>query len=177
MYYRVAIQVGPSPLWQWKSTVLSSLNALFQYLRLYHALPQDRLRVFSCSYQEEMNKQLRRENEGLSSTSVTAAQFLQERLIGSIEGVWGATAHGTQGDERRTPIALLSGLSLRESRGEAQILYEKSVSLLEKRREELERGAGGDHDLPYRFTLLTSIPQVLAWVKLLKKVQNGELQP
>lgn len=177
MYYRVAIQVGPSPLWQWKSTVLSSLNALFQYLRLYHALPQDRLRVFSCSYREEMDKQLRRENEGLSSTSVTAAQFLQERLIGLREGVWEATAHGTQGDERRTPIALLTGLSLRESRGDAQILYEKSVSPLEKRRDELEHGTGGDHDLPYRFTLPFSMPQGLAWVKLMIKLQNGELQP
>jgi hypothetical protein len=43
MYYRVAfyqsaIQVNPSPTWQWKSTVLSSLDALFQFLRLYRAL-------------------------------------------------------------------------------------------------------------------------------------------
>ena len=38
---------------------------------------------------------------------------------------------------------------------------ESSRSPLEKRREELERGSGGDHDLP-------SLPQVLAWVKLLQ---------
>jgi hypothetical protein len=50
------------------------------------------------------------------------------------------------------------------------------MSLLEKRREELERGAGGDHDLPYQFTLPTSMPQVLAWVKLLARVQQGEFQ-
>ena len=47
MYYRVAlyqraIQVHPPPAWQWKSTVLSSLSALLQFLRLCRALPQDR---------------------------------------------------------------------------------------------------------------------------------------
>jgi hypothetical protein len=51
------------------------------------------------------------------------------------------------------------------------------MSPLEKRREEIERGAGGDHDLPYRFTLPTSIPQVLGWVKLLVRVQQGDFQP
>jgi hypothetical protein len=124
-----------------------------------------------------MNEQLRRENKGVSSTSVTAAQFLQERTIGSREVVWRASAHGTQGDERRTPIALVTELSLNESSGEAQILDEKGVSSLEKRRGELERGARGDHDLPYTFILPTSTPQVLAWVKLLMRVQNGELHP
>jgi len=32
MYYRVAIQVDLSPTWQWRSTVLSSLDAVFQFL-------------------------------------------------------------------------------------------------------------------------------------------------
>lgn len=173
MYYRVAIQVEPSPLWQWKSTVLSSLDALFQYLRLYRALPQDRLRVFFCSSREEMNEQIRRENKGVSSTSVTAAQFLQERMIGSREGVWGATAYGTQLDERRTPIALATELALSESRGEAQILHEKGVSSLDKRRLEVELGVGGDHDVPYAFALPSSMPQVLAWMRLLTTVHRG----
>jgi len=54
---------------------------------------------------------------------------------------------------------------------------ENCLSELYKRREELERGAGGDHDLPYRFTLPTSMPQVLGWVKLLVRVRQGDLQP
>lgn len=177
MYYRVAVQVDPSPLWQWKSTVLSSLDALFQFLRLYRALPHDRLRIFSCSSREEMNEQLGRENTGLSSTSVTAAQFLQERMICSPEVVWGASARGTQWNERTTSIALITELSFNEGGRGAQTLDESGVSSLEKRRAELERGIGGDHDLPYRFTLPTSLPQVLAWMKLLAKVQYGELQP
>lgn len=35
MYYRVAIQGDSPPLWQWKSTILSELSALFQFLRRY----------------------------------------------------------------------------------------------------------------------------------------------
>jgi hypothetical protein len=48
MYYRVAIQVDERD-WRWVSTVLSSLDTIFRFLRLYRAFPQDRLRVFSCS--------------------------------------------------------------------------------------------------------------------------------
>jgi len=81
MYYRVATRVDSSPTWQWKSTTISSLNALFQFLRRYHELPQDHLRVFSCSSHEDMDEQLARENNGLGSRSVTAAQFMQERMI------------------------------------------------------------------------------------------------
>jgi hypothetical protein len=81
MYYRVAIQVDAAPTCQWKSTVLSSLDVVFRFLRLYQALPHNRLCVFSCSSREEMHEQLARVNTGLSSTSVTAAHFLQERII------------------------------------------------------------------------------------------------
>ena len=48
---------------------------------------------------------------------------------------------------------------------------------LEKRRQELESGFDGEYDLPYRFALSSSTPQVLAWVKLLVRVQQADLQP
>src|SRR5260221_11236425 len=80
MYYRVAIQVNQQPAWQWKSTVLSSLDTLFRFLRLYSALPQDRLRVFSSS-REGMDELLAHVNNGSESNSVTAPQFLQERKV------------------------------------------------------------------------------------------------
>src|SRR6184192_759364 len=86
MYYRVAIQGDVPPTWQWKSTTISSLNSLLQFLRRFHDLPQDHLRVFSSSSSEEMSEQLVRENNGLESDSVTAAQFLQERMLGSQQG-------------------------------------------------------------------------------------------
>ncbi len=83
MYYRVAIQTNSSSTWQWKSTTISSLNALFQFLRRYQKLPQDQLRIFSSACSEDMDEQLARENNGLGSRSVTAARFMQERMIGS----------------------------------------------------------------------------------------------
>ena len=177
MYYRVAIQMDPSPLWQWKSTALSSLDALFQLLRLYRTLPQDRLRIYSSSSREGLNGQLERENKGLRSASVTAAQFLHERMIGAREVAWGASARGSRGNEKTTPIALVTETTPNESSRGARTLYERGISSLDKRRVEFERGAGGDYDIPYRFTLPTSMPQVLAWVKLLVRVQEGDIQP
>ena len=166
MHYRVAIQVDQPPRWQWKSTLLSELSALFQWLRLYRALPQDQLRVFSSSSREELNELLARENKGGASGSTTAAQFLQQRRITPQGAVREASTTGIRENERTASM-----VALREpSQGES------SKSPLDKRREELERGAGGDHDLPYRFTLPTSMPQVLAWLKLQVRVQQGDLR-
>ena len=166
MYYRVAIQMDQVPTWQWKSTALSSLNILLQWLQYYRALPHDRLRIFSSSSREALNEQLLRENQGLLSNSVPAAQFLQERRITPQGTEREAAAGWTRANER-----MASMVALREpSQGES------SRSPLDKRREELERGAGGDHDLPYRFTLPTSMPQVLAWLKLQVRVQQGDLR-
>jgi hypothetical protein len=176
MYYRVAIQVDASPTWKWKSTVMISLNNLLHWLPFYRAIPHDLLRIFSSSSREDLNEQLMRENKGLESNSVTAAQFLQERMICSPEVGGGASAGGTQGNERTAPIAVAIGPSPNESSWGVQTPDERGISALEKRRGELERAAGGDHDLPYSFTLPTSFPQVLAWVKLLAQVQNGALQ-
>jgi hypothetical protein len=173
MYYRIAIQRDPSLPWQWKSTVLSELAAVFQWLRLYRTLPQAILRVFSCSSREELNEQLVRVNQGRVSTSVTAAHFLHERGISSPGLVWGAPADEPPRNERATSIAVVTEPPLGESDREAWPLAERGVSFLEQRRGELEWGAGGDHDCPYRFTLPGSMPQVLAWVKLLVRVQDG----
>jgi hypothetical protein len=129
MYYRVAIQVDASPAWQWKSTTLSSLNALFQLLRRYGNLSQDHLRVFSSSSREEMDEQLVRENNGLTSHSVTAAQFMQEQMIGSQQG---------------TSFAVAARPSLNESGSGTDALDERQSSSPASRRAVLERGVGGD---------------------------------
>jgi hypothetical protein len=167
MYYRVAIQVASSPTWKWKSPALSSLNILLHWLQYYRAVPHDRLRIFSSSSQEDLNEQLVRQNQGRVSISVPATQFLQERRIAPQRVLREASAGGTRANEPTASIATLTEPSP----------YESSSSPLDKRREELERGAGGDHDLPYSFALPPSMPQVLAWMRLLAKVQRGELQP
>jgi hypothetical protein len=167
MYYRGAIQVDPSPTWQWKSTALSSLNLVLQWLQFYRAFPQERLRIFSSSSREALHEQLVRENQGLASTSVPATQFLQARGITPRGAVGEACAGGARAHEHTAFIPAKTSPTP-DGRG---------VSELDKRREELEYGAGGDHDLPYRFTLPTSLPQVLGWVKLLARVRQGDFQP
>ena len=166
MYYRVAIQVDAQPLWKWQSTALSSLNILLQWLQVYRAFPQERLRIFSSPSREALNEQLVRENQGLLSTSVPATQFLQARGITPRGAVREAGASGSRAHERTTSIPAQT----------SPTLDERGMSPLDKRRNELERGTGGDHDLPYRFTLPTSLPQVLAWVQLLVRVQQGDFQ-
>lgn len=174
MYYRVATQVGAAPTWQWKSTVLSSLDTLFQFLRLYRALPQDRLRVFSCSSREDLDEQLRCENTGGESTSVTAAHFLRQRRLCVPESACEVSARGEQ---ERVLIAVATNASSHESSRGAFSQDARGMSPLERRRLEIEGGSGGDHDLPYCFTLPNSAPQVRAWMKLLVRVQNGAFQP
>jgi hypothetical protein len=177
MYYRVAIKAdSPSP-WQWKSTVLSSLDAVFQWLRLYRALPYDRLHIFSSSSREMMNEQPVREGLELESDSVPALQFLHERMMYSSEAPGEASAGERRKNERIAPIAVSIGSSSNESSWGAFVLDQSGVNFLEKRRIELEQGAGGDHDQPYQFRLPSSLPQALAWTKLLVRVQQGEIQP
>jgi hypothetical protein len=176
MYYRVAIQVEPLPLWQWKSTVLSSLDVLFQFLRLFRALPQDHVRVFSSSSQEGLKEQFVQEKKGFGSHSVTAAQFLQERMLRSPQ-VTGETPErreqGVRENQGRASIAVTTNPWLNESSKAAGVQHERTMSSLDRRRLEVELGAGGDHDVPYAFALPLSMPQVLAWMRLLTSVHRG----
>jgi len=179
MYYRIANQQERDQLdqpstWQWKSTALSSLESLFQVLRLYRALPHEHLRVFSSSSREGLEEQLRQENSGQGSSSVTAAQFLQRAMIHSRGAI---SASGSRGLEGTTSIAISTRTRLDESAIAAHALDEGSISSLERRRLEQELGTGGDHDVPYHFALPLSMPQVLAWTRLMGRVQRGELQP
>jgi hypothetical protein len=176
MYYRVAIQrqgdqLDRPPIWQWKSTALSSLQSLFQVLRLYGAIPQAYLRVFSSPSREDLEEQLRHENSGFGSASVTAAHFLQQRMI-HLSGV--TSACGAQGHDGIASIAVSTKTRLDESVRAAH--GERSMSSLESRRFELELGPGGDQDVAYSFVLPPSMPQVLAWMRLLARIQRGELQ-
>ncbi len=172
MLYRVAIQVdAPSPTWQWKSTALGSLSALFGFLRLFRAIPQDRLRIFTGASKEELSEQIAQENRGLGSRSVTAGEFLKALSL---------RPKDPPGEARADDVGHARAAASRQTleRPEAgAVFFGKVVSALERRREALEDGMGGDHDQPYSFGLPSSTQQVLAWVRLLARVQRGELRP
>ena len=117
MYYRVATQRQEgqrdrTPSWQWTSTPLSSLQTLFQFQRLFRVLPLDQLRVFSSSW-EGLEEQLAQENKG--SLSVTAAQFLQERLILSPEGRRETPERGEEESQEMAALLVATQASANES--------------------------------------------------------------
>jgi hypothetical protein len=175
MYYRVAIKIDSLPIRQWKSTVFSSLDTLFRFLRLYGALPQEYLWVFSSPSREGLQEQLVQENQGLGSNAVTVAQFLRERLIRLPERIRRIAVRevGTNGEV--LPVVISTRQAYNERGGRGNVPEGRGMSSLERAREDLESGAGGDHDLPYRFTLPFSTLQVLVWMNLQARVRNGEL--
>ena len=181
IYYRIAGKKHQSSLWHWKSTPLTSLQTVFQFLRLHSAIPQDQLRVFSSSSREVLRELLEEENQGGLQTSVTAEHFLRERRLYIGKAIGGASErYGSEGVEKPGRKAITATLPPLVSQASTQetSLAEKGVDTLDARRRlEIERGAGGDHDEPYAFALPLSWPQRLAWVRLMVKVQHGELEP
>jgi hypothetical protein len=175
MFYRIAMQAGASPNWQWKSTPLSSLDAVLRFLRLYRALPQDRLRVFSSASREGLDELFLREQGTMGFHSVTATQFLRERLISPGDTTRETSEQKTQENQEAISIEVVLSPSLYGSSKRTPTL--NSVSRLDCKRLEIERGAGGDHDLPYHFALPHLWPQVRAWTELVVQIQRGELQP
>lgn len=172
-YYRLALQDRQTAQWAWRTTALTSLQAVFHLLRIYSGLPQDRVRIFTTTSKEDLSEMLKRENNNLVSGSVTAAQFAYERNIHVREQVQSVAEHeAVEQASRQTTVATC--LPSREHTI-VPVAGGSSMSLLDKKRLELESGAGGDHDSPYTFTLPTSMPQALAWTKQLVKVQRGEL--
>lgn len=172
MYYRVAIQrqgdqLDRPPSWQWKSTALSSLSTLFQFLRLFGAVRLDHLRVFSSSSREGLQEQLEQENQGRGSPSVTAAHFLQQRRVHAASVTRETPAREGGADQQMGATAVATQPPVNE--------HGRGGTVLERRREELESGAGGDHDLPYRFSSPNTLLTALVWMKLLVRVHHGEL--
>lgn len=176
-YYRLAFQEHQSSTWTWKSTVLTSLNAVLQLLRIYSCIPQDHLRVFTSSSKESLDELLNDENNNLASGSVTVAQFLQDRNMHARQSVQSTSAQGTVEHTGRSSTTVSICSSSPENNITTSRSYESGLSSLDKKRLELERGSGGDHDTPYLFSLPISRPQLLAWTCLLARAQAGELQP
>lgn len=173
IYYRIAVQEHETSKWIWKSTILTSLVAVLHLLRIYNPIPSERIRVFSSTCSDELAEMLARENDGLVSGSRTAGEFLQERRLGVQDGAASSTIEKLV----QRSIAVAVDSSARDDGPASHVASTGSINLLDQRRLHIESGAGGDHDMPYRFSLPTSTPQVLAWTRLMSRVQAGEMQP
>jgi hypothetical protein len=174
IYYRLALQQHQTSPWTW-SIMLTSLDDLLQHLaRIRHVISLDRIRVFAAPSKEDLDKLLSRENNSLPSGSVTAAQFLHDNMD-SHEGVQSASAYGTAENSLQQPTAVATSPSLRENSTSPGTPSGCGMSLLEKKRLEMELGSGGDHDTPYLRALPISTQQLLAWARLLARVQAGKL--
>ncbi len=134
-------------------------NSVMQWLLFYQAFPRGRLRVFESDSREDLCGQLLCENSWVSSRVIPAVQFMS------------ADSNGTSVTRRGTINAAWD-----TGNCQAQALEKPRESFLDLRRIEFECGAGGDHDLPYRFSMPSSMPQLLAWVNLLTRVEHGDLR-
>jgi len=218
-YYRLAVQDRQNTHWIWKTTPVTSLQAVFQLLRSYSMLPQDDILEFTASSKEELSEMLSRQNDHLVSGSVSTTQFLQERYIAEGEqlqnlsdphvsthtdqqatdcvayatwemhkaaqniwqhadtATWAKEAwekhQAVQGNQQEE--AGVADLPLSDLLSLTDTLSSPGLSLEEKKRLEIELGSGGDHDTVYRFTLPISLKEQMAWLRLQKRVREGEL--
>jgi len=171
IFYRVACwEIGVSS-WKWKSTRLNSLNSVLTFLRVYSVLPKDRLRIFFGSSVVMLDQMLKRENQNLLSNSMTAEQFMSGKN------------HVNKEEMRRLEVEI----AVRETKTVITNAYmpvpigymvkAPSSESFSAGHPTMESGPGGDHDKPYIFTPADTLPQAIAWIKLLAKVRRGELEP
>ncbi len=85
IYYRVALRESQTARWGWKSSLLTSLNAVLGLLKMYHCMPKEHMRVFLSSSAERMEEMLSRANQGLLSTAVTVDQLWDKHCMSWIE--------------------------------------------------------------------------------------------
>ena len=176
--YRVAWKRYETSLWQWKSTKLGTLHAVFGFLRLYHMIPVERMRVFSSFSLEDLDEQLREENEReavLIAEQTQQVPRIEERMIPVDDREKTETLQEQRRQEQEVFVARLAAAMNRN--GVYTSTFHGSMDASGKKRLEYELGAGGDHDIPYSYTPPESLPLRLAWTRLLGKVQRGELEP
>jgi hypothetical protein len=156
IYYRIAIQKKQSIEWEWTSTVLSSLEAVFQLRQRYSALADEQLRVFMASSVEYLDILLVRANLGLPSNSWTLDELQQEPVHGELYSVQHFEADLGWYDTAPEAPAASSEIAVAVSEPEAM---------------------NDSYDEPYVFALPAFMPHTEALLKLMIKVRSGELIP
>jgi hypothetical protein len=178
--------------WRWKSSILSTPGTLFNFLNMVDRVPKNRLRVFFATSREFMNEMLVRENRGLLSNSIAVEDFLKNSrkidgqrikeleceldLQVSKELIAKSVITRKLGDEQ-VSMPATSSIETRNYTAVEAIGTGLANILVGLMQEDSEWSIGGDHDTTYTFALPVSMPQALAWARLLAKVQSGELIP
>lgn len=180
MFYRVASQRDPGAFWRWESRVIASLEVLMRVLWMYRSMSRYTRRVFFASSVAGLDSMLDRETKGLASHSIPVEQLLQKRWstsqrIGQLEMRQFESELRTRESVGLLETSTVGELTLHEER--RYITPEGSMDVLDRRRLEFELGPGGDHAVPYRFVLPTQLLPSLVWMKLLARIERGELQP
>jgi hypothetical protein len=85
IYYRVALRGSQTARWGWKSSLLTSLDAVLGLLKMYHCMPREHVRVFLATSPEQMEEMLTQANQGLLSTAVTVDQLWDRHCMSWIE--------------------------------------------------------------------------------------------
>lgn len=156
--------------------MLTSLDAVFGFIKLHQMVPRDRVRVFFSSSMEYLNEMLDRENQGLLSNSLTADQLLNGN--GRIDQLKmqlfesACSLHPYMG----TAVASLMTAHLWNMQSQ-HIPGDERTNELEMSCLAVEMNGSTDHDTAYHFSFPASLPQLLAWARLLSRVQRGELEP
>ena len=57
-YYRLAISHRHTTYWTWKTTAVTSLQAVLQLLSISRLLPQDSIRVFTAASEAAVNTRM-----------------------------------------------------------------------------------------------------------------------
>lgn len=173
-YYRIAVQTKQSPTWRWMTTKLTSLQAVLTYLQIYRCPAHAHLRIFFATSVEALEGMLAVENQGDASFSVTPEQLLSEPQRQALTEEQAAAEALASARQQILTTTVNAAYEL----GASTIpLAVGGSTALEARRLELELGAGDDHDGPYIFAFPRALPETCAWLRLLEKVQRGDLEP
>jgi len=159
---------------------------------MYDRVSKNRLRVFFATSKTVMNEMLVRENNGLLSNSLTVEEFLERGrkiegqyikqlefelgLQESMELIAKSAITRKLGDESSSLQAVSSIEPTNPVIVETRVNNQES-NFIRQTREKLEWSRGDGYDTLYTFALPVSMPQILAWTRLLAKVQRGELIP
>lgn len=164
IYYRIAARVQPCDPWQWRSTILTSLDSVMSFLRLHDRMVQQRMQISFASQPAILNIMLDRFNDRLPANVISIEQIFACNM--KIDTLAMALLEAELGVSER--VFAKSGIQVRQ---EHTNLYQSEQMCSVSMPLVLEQS----YDEPYLFTLPSTLREMHVWTNLLARVQRGEL--